>query len=106
MGDTWVTDMTHYLSEDGRVAEMSRQAARLATYLGAIVSAISGRSPGMVDVLEIACRRRPGRRPCTGRIEAILDLSEDRIRWGCPVCRDNGYISKWRGTPWDRALVS
>jgi hypothetical protein len=105
---TWVIDMTHYLNESGAIATMPAPAAKLAKYFGEIVSAVSNASPievGAVVEVGIACRRRPGRRRCNGKIEALID-EEECIRWGCPVCQDTGYISHWQGTPWDRTLVS
>ena len=105
---TWVIDMTHYLDERGGIAKMPTPAARLAEYFGEIVSEVSSASAAALSAvleLDVACRRRPGRRRCSGKIEAVVD-DKECIQWGCPVCEDNGYISHWQGTPWDRSLVS
>jgi hypothetical protein len=29
-----------------------------------------------------------------------------RIHWHCPVCNDNGFISGWQATLWDRFAVN
>jgi hypothetical protein len=35
MGDTWITDMTHFLGEDGQLcSDMTRRAELLAIHLG------------------------------------------------------------------------
>ena len=65
MGDTWVTDMTHFLDDTGQIGEMPAPARNLA--------------------------------------EAVLKLGSGEIVWRCPACDDNGLISGWARTPWDRA---
>ena len=40
----------------------------------------------------------------TGIIEHRL-WPDDRIRWQCPRCGDNGIISNWQSTAWDRRQV-
>jgi len=46
------------------------------------------------------CSRRPGRKPCPGKLEAFL--TEDlTIYWHCPKCGDEGLISGWQGLLWD-----
>lgn len=96
----WVVDMRHYLDKDGTAIASPHPAALFAALFGSIVSAISSVMPGTYATLEVACRRRPGRRRCAGRIQAIID-ADDCIRWICLVCGDHGYIHHWRATPWD-----
>lgn len=98
--------MRHYLDERGRAAKLPSRVARLAEHFGRIVSAVSVRPPGVVASLQVACRRRPGRTRCAGIVEGGVDLSDDCVHWGCPVCGDSGHIHEWRGTPWDRGMVS
>lgn len=102
--NTWITDMTNYLDDTGGIAAMPGRVRRLADHFGTIVAAASALTPGKVVRTHVSCRRRPGRRPCAGRIQAIRN-AEDRIRWQCPSCGDNGLISGWRGTPWDMRRV-
>lgn len=101
MGDTWVTDLIHFLNEDGSIAPTEGPARRLAEHLVAIVAMIS--RPELIPPAEyrVRCRRRPGRKPCTGLIQADLDPKTEDIDWWCPVCGDKGCISNWKGTMWD-----
>ncbi len=100
MADTWVTDITHYLDEDGRLPDsLPVQARRLAEYLGSIVVAVT--SVPLDDPLGIRCRRRPGRKPCRGDVAAYIVDDSSAIRWICPACEDNGFISGWSDTIWD-----
>jgi len=101
MGDSWIVDLNHFLDEDGGISPATGSARRLAEHFVAIVSMAS--RPEIIPPLEyqVRCRRRPGRKPCTGVIEADLDPETEDIVWWCPICRDTGYISNWKGTIWD-----
>ena len=97
----WITDLTHYLNTDGRIAVMPAPAVRLAEYFGAIAAAASSGLP-----CGVACRRRPGHSSCPGRVAASIHPKSNDISWCCPECGDEGLIHHWEGTPWDRTLAS
>ena len=94
MGDTWITDLRHYLGADGQVASELPGPAR--RHFGAIIASVTSQR----SKPRVRCRRRPGRRACPGEIDALLERGEV-IRWECPECGDNGFIRGWQGTPWD-----
>lgn len=94
--------MTHFLDERGRLADMPAAARRLARHLGAIVAAVTSRRPAVLRATDIRRRRRPGRRPCPGRISGVVELGSGDLSWRCPVCGDSGLIHHWAGGPWDR----
>jgi len=101
MGDTWIVSLEHMLDEDGNIAAPKGPARRLAEHITAIVAMAS--RPELIPLSEyqVRCRRRPGRKPCPGIIEAEFDPDDRRIIWWCPVCDDCGYISNWQGSMWD-----
>jgi len=101
MGNTWITDLTHFLTKDGGVAPMPGPARRLADFLGNIVVHASTESVSLAEKSAVPCRRRPKHKACPGTIKAAVDFDTDEILWACPVCRDNGIISNWRGSLWD-----
>ena len=101
MGDTWVIDLRHYDWSEGNADEIPREAIRLAEYFASIVESALRNSPFGAGLTGVQCRRRPGRKRCTGRIEAELTPREDELHWWCPECGDNGRISNWEGTRWD-----
>jgi hypothetical protein len=74
---------------------------RLACFLGAIVSAGSMLSAGDFQIVGLGCRKRPSRRPCSGRIRLGRDPETDEIRWSCTSCGDQGVITHWQQTRWD-----
>jgi hypothetical protein len=99
---TFVVDLTHWLTEDGAIASMPRPAQRLAEYMGMIVADATGFLSEHYEEEGVRCRCRPGRKPCPGIIETDFEPETDRIVWWCPECGENGYISHWKGTLWDR----
>jgi hypothetical protein len=103
MGDTWVTDMRHYLDQEGDwPSGISVPALKLARFLGSIVEWVTSHAADPEELTNVPCRRTPGRRPCLGDIFARLEEADATIRWECPLCGDNGYISGWQETLWDR----
>jgi hypothetical protein len=103
MGDTWVTDMRHYLDEEGLLPEtLPGPALSIALFLGSIVGWVTSHPEGTYEETNVPCRRTPGRRRCLGDIFARVDAAQAAITWECPICGDNGYIRGWEGTLWDR----
>lgn len=88
-----IAQLQHY-ARNGALPPSGSPARRMADFLGAITQAAL-RQAGNTDV---PCRRRPERRPCSGRIHA--ERRGERVVWACPVCGDHGQISRWEGTPW------
>ena len=102
MGDTWITDLRHFLNEDGQVGELPGPARSLAEYLCSIVDEVTARPVGTPHQLRIPCRRRPGRKPCRGVIVACLPHPSYQVEWLCPKCQDEGIINGWQASRWDR----
>ena len=105
MANTWVTDMRHFLNEFGELPEeMPSPALKLALYQGSIVAWMTGTNclNGRESRTNVNCRRSPNRRPCPGEIVAAFEATSEAIAWACPLCGDNGRISGWEGTAWDR----
>ena len=101
MGDTWIVNMTHFVSESGSVADMPPPVMRKAMFFGSIVSAATVSLPGELVETALRCRRRPGRKPCPGHLVVRLQEVPPEIGWSCSQCDDNGRIRNWRGTMWD-----
>lgn len=101
-GDTWITDMRHFLDESGAMPEMPGPALSLALFLGAIVAWVTSGRMAADERTNVPCRRIPGRRRCRGVIEAALAADGETVSWRCPVCGDNGKTRGWEETMWDR----
>ena len=104
MGNTWITDMRHFLDSEGFVIQEPRPARLLAEHFCSIVEAVTRRQVRQQDwVTGVQCRRRPGRKACAGKIIAGMDQQDPTtIVWSCPLCGDNGYIRGWQETQWDK----
>ena len=101
MGDTWITDITHFLDEEGEIISEPPQARKLAEYLTAIIIMASFPDPEYPQEYQVKCRRRPNRKPCLEGVVGFVDPETDDVVWMCPVCGDRGLISHWQGTRWD-----
>lgn len=101
MADTWITDITDYLDDNGEIIAEPAQARTLAEYFVAIILMASFPEPEYPPEYKVPCRRRPGRKPCLEEIAAWVEPESEDIYWICPKCQDRGRISNWRGTIWD-----
>src|SRR3972149_8141789 len=102
MGDVWITDIRHYLDGNGDLAAMPGPAMNLALHLGSFVAGVPSRPARGVERTNVPCRRSPGRKRCPGEVVATCDLVAGEVEWRCERCGDNGVISGWEGTRWDR----
>ena len=105
MGNTWVTDMQHFLNllDPAQAEQMPAAAMRLGCHLGRIVEAVTAGWHDRSELIGtvVPCRRRPARKPCLGIIGASMSADGRRIEWGCSNCNDNGVITGWQNTAWD-----
>ncbi|HUF97846.1 MAG TPA: hypothetical protein VMM60_06925 [Ilumatobacter sp.] len=92
-----VSDLRHFLDLPD---DAPGPAKRLGAQLAAIVRAASARPIGRGATTAVACRRRPGRRPCDGFVMVLRRMTGE-IAWSCDVCGDEGVISGWEGSPTD-----
>lgn len=106
MGNTWITDMRDFLDEGGRLPDLSPRVLNRVLFHGSIIAWVTIRLAFAMERTNVPCIRSPGpgRRRCLGEIEAGIDVERDAIAWRCPLCGENGYLSGWLGTPWDRSL--
>jgi hypothetical protein len=104
---TWVTDLSHFIdAQTGQLpTNVPGSARRLMEQQTRIVAAATTAAVSHDHARDqITCRRRPGRRACPGIIKHRL-WADERITWRCPRCGDNGVISNWQSTAWDRRSV-
>jgi len=101
MADTWITDITHFLDEDGEMIKKPLEVRRMGIYFASIIVMASYIEPEHPEVYQVSCRRRPNRKPCLGEIVGYVSPESDEIVWKCLKCGDRGVISNWQGTIWD-----
>lgn len=100
MTDSYITDITDFLDENGDIEIEFGVGQRFAEYLTSIISMVSHPPPLPIE-FNVKCRRKPKRKPCKGILQGGTDPVTDMILWWCPECLESGYISNWQGTMWD-----
>lgn len=93
-----VADLRHFL---GLSDSAPGPARRLGEQLSLIVQAATAGPAGSPWASAVRCQRRPGRRPCPGRIVVFRASQPAPIRWECCSCADAGTISEWEHTAFD-----
>ena len=96
----YISNMAHFLDENGNIAGvMPREGRVMASFLAMVIDASTTMmEEGVVDV-EIRCNRQG----CQGAILAEICPCMKEIHWGCTECDNDGIISGWRGTKWDNS---
>lgn len=94
----FVSDLRHFLDMPDDAPGPAR---KMAEQLGNIARAATAAEAGAAWVSALPCRRRPERRPCTGRIAVFRPDLPARVEWRCTSCGDEGVISGWEGTYFD-----
>jgi len=96
MPGTMFTDLGHFFDDE----ELPSAARRLRRYFLAIIYSLEDLDECHVADTGVRCRRRPGRKPCPGEIQAVWEDTGagPGVTWECPSCGDNGYIS---GIPYE-----
>jgi hypothetical protein len=101
-GATYITDLTHFLDENGLPpVDAPRRLLKACAFFGSIVNAGSSHPVGMQFSSTVPCRRRL----CSRVSLTVVNGHDGTIRWECPDCGKNGYISNWQGSDYDLSAV-
>lgn len=98
---TMITNIQHFLEEDGKVPDLPAEALELLNFLAAIIEAASIAYDRPVTLSSMPCRKVVGGDLCSGEIEVWVDADNNQIGWECLECGDDGIITDWEGTAWD-----
>ena len=99
---TLITNIQHFLDENGEVLNIPPEAQELLTFLSAIIEAASTEYDAPVAFADIKCRSVVNGKSCPGKIEVWVYTEDNRIGWECLECGEEGVISHWEGTQWDK----
>ena len=94
----YVTDIRHYLDEQGEMASMPAPARSLASFLTLLIDEATSAFPAEIHDTGIRCRTKA----CNGTIKTNLTSTTDEISWCCLVCEHHGVIRNWQDTKWNR----
>src|SRR5947209_19264087 len=81
----FVSDLRHFL---GITDDAPGPARKMAEHLGSVVRAATAGEADTPWVTALVCRRRPGHKPCVGRIAVYRPDGPGRIEWKCTACGD------------------
>lgn len=94
----FVSDLRHFLDMPDDAPGPAR---RMGEHLAFVVRAATAGPAGEVWTTALGCRRRPGHRPCPGRLKVFRADLPAPIDWACSSCGDEGTISGWEDSPFD-----
>ncbi len=104
MGNTWVTNIQHFLNESGELGDLPKPALNLVNHIISIIEEATLGNENEPRETSIQCRRRPGRKKCTGKIITYInERNPTQLIWFCPDCDDNGAITGWESTIYNNA---
>ena len=94
-----IANLRHYLGEDLSLIKIPAPAAALREFLGCIVEAVTSRDPADINYgTDLSCRQR-----CESIMIAFYDTTDPSIiHWSCSSCDDEGQITGWESTVWDK----
>lgn len=99
-----MTDMRHYLNEDGQLEDLPGEALNLVYFLGSVVAWMTRIRPRSLERTNLHRERRPGHVRCSADICAEFD--GEAIMWLCVLCGAAGAIRGWQNSHWDRSVKS
>lgn len=94
-----IANLRHYLGDDLSLIKIPAPAAGLREFLGCIAEAVTSREPNDKKYsTHLQCRNK-----CGQNLIAYYS-PDDRsiIKWFCNQCEDEGFLSGWEGTVWDK----
>ena len=97
-----ITNIQHFLDENEEVPNIPPEARELLFFLTAIIEAASEKYDAPVTFADAKCQSVVGGQPCQGEIEVWVYAEDNRIGWECLECGEEGVISNWEGTQWDK----
>ena len=99
---TMITNIRHFLDEEGDVPDLPKEALDLVAYLTSIIEAATMEDECSPELDEVKCRQIVNAKRCPGDVDVILLPESTEIEWQCAVCGEDGVISGWEGTKWDK----
>jgi hypothetical protein len=97
-----VTNIQHFLDEDGKIPRLPPEAKELFLFLTTVIEVATIHYGQPLALAEIDCRRASEGSDCEGGIEVWILYEDNSIGWECTECGDEGIITDWEGTQWDK----
>ena len=94
-----ITNIQHFMDENGQVPDLPLGATELLNFLIAIIEAATTEYEGPVTLSSVPCRNLVEGRSCHGEIEVWVYAESNEIGWECLECGDDGILTHREGTP-------
>jgi hypothetical protein len=100
-----VVNPWHWLTKDGSIPEEHPEIRRNLLRVARVIELGAEVPRGHFRDTLIECRRRPGRKACTGLLD-VAKLEYDTLLAYCPQCgQEEMWVHAWQGTEWAEGLA-
>lgn len=97
----YVTNIQHLLDASEKMSEeMPKEARGLIGFLILIIDTTTKNLPQTLTTTDVRCFQKS----CNGLIKSALRPDTGEIHWYCPDCENEGVISEWQKTKWDKRV--
>jgi hypothetical protein len=97
----YFTDIPHFFDEEGNIPEgLLAESKEFVTFLTFLIEAATKQFPENVCSTNYPCSQ------CDAYIITELSDTNGDIHWFCPNCENEGIISNWKGTRWNKIAAS
>jgi hypothetical protein len=98
----YISNMTHFLDEQGNIPkQIPKEARELANFFALVIDITTKTMPSTLTSTDIRCFKKG----CHGVIKSAIKPKTGEIHWYCPECENEGVISHWMGTRWDNKSI-
>ena len=93
MNQNFITNITHFLDENGAIPkELTKEARVIADSLGKVITCVT-KTPRKSPRTDVLCwNDQSNHKPCAGEIDAGIDLDNSDILWSCKKCSVGGDL--------------
>ncbi len=99
---TMITDIQYFIDKNAKVQDLPLETKELLIFLAAIIEAATTEYERPVTLSSVNCQKIIMEETCYGEIEVWVYADNNKIGWSCLECGDEGIISNWEETPWDK----
>jgi len=93
----YISNITHFLDEQGNIPkQMPKEARELASFLALVVDVTTKTMPSTLTPTDIRCFKKG----CHGLVKSAIRPTNEEIHWYCPECENEGLLSEWKGSKW------
>jgi hypothetical protein len=97
-----ITNIQHFMNGNVEADDLPAEAKELLNLLTAIIKEVTKDYDEDYPSSTVSACRNASNPTCDGDVVAWVSDKSGHINWGCTDCEDEGVITHWEGTPWDK----